>query len=145
MYLSIVLRSNIDITLLEVIVKFLWSAQMKLAIISDLILLRTLLILATYILDIAINLFEFIKFIGTKTYFLEGLFVIILNLGFFFFSIDHLLYLFNLLSWEVWKHFLDLHYILDISWECLDIRLTILSVHLFDWVFSSIFVILQHC
>jgi len=43
----IVLRSNVDATLLVVIVKSLWSALMKSAMTSDLIFLRAMSILVT--------------------------------------------------------------------------------------------------
>ena len=145
MYFLIVLRSNMDTTLLVVFVNSLWLAQTKSTMVSNLIPLRVQFILATYILDSAMNLFEFIKLIETKTCFLKGFFIVMLNLGLsFFLFINYFLYLFDLLSWEIWKHIFNLHYFLDVSWGYLDIRPTILSVHLFDQVFSFIFVIFQH-
>ena len=59
---------------------------MKLAMMSDLISLRALLILAICLQDKTINLLEFAKFIETNTYLLERPFVVMLNLGLFFFG-----------------------------------------------------------
>jgi len=59
---------------------------MKLAITSDLILLRALLIFSICLLEIIINinLLVMMEFIGMITCFLDRPFVIMLSLGFFF-------------------------------------------------------------
>ena len=95
-YLLIVLRFKVDTILLIVITNPLWSAQIKLAIISDLIFLSFLLILATCLLDRTINLLQLIKFMRTITCFLDGPFIVILILGFSFFYLFMILYIYLL-------------------------------------------------
>ena len=92
-YFSIVIRSKIVVTLLVVIVRSHWLAWIKLAKILDLISLKVLLILAMYKLDLTINLVGFAKLIGTNTYLLEDFLVVMLNLGFSFFSLFITLYI----------------------------------------------------
>ena len=66
-YFSITLRPKVNVTLLviTVIIKPLLSAQIKSAKISDLMSLRTLLMLKTYLLDKTMNLLELPKLIET--------------------------------------------------------------------------------
>jgi len=69
---------------ITVIVKLLLSAQIKSAKTSNLISLRTLLILEICLLDKTMNLLELPKLIGTIICFLDRPFVIMLSLGLFF-------------------------------------------------------------
>lgn len=85
-YFSIILRSEVDMTLLVVIIKLLLLAQIKLAKTSDLISLRILLMLETYLLYKTMNLLELPELIGTIICFLDGSFVIMLILGLSFFD-----------------------------------------------------------
>ena len=85
-YFSIILRSEVDVTLLVVIIKLLLLAQIKLAKTSDLISLRILLMLETYLLYKTMNLLELPELIGTIICFLDGSFVIMLILGLSFFD-----------------------------------------------------------
>ena len=54
--------------------------------ISDLISLRALFVLAICLYNKTMNFFEFAKLIETKTYLLEGPFVVMLNLSLSFFG-----------------------------------------------------------
>ena len=87
MYFSIVFRSKEDATLLVVIVSSLLSAQIKSAMMSDLIFFRTLLILDIYLLDRTMNLLELTKLIGTNTCLFDSPFIIMLKFGFSFFGL----------------------------------------------------------
>ena len=86
MYFSMILRSKVEVTLLVIIVKPLLSAQMKSAIISDLMFLNALLILAICLLDNTINFSELAELIRTKTCLLNRFFIVMLSLGFLFFD-----------------------------------------------------------
>ena len=85
-YFSMILRSKVEVILLVIIVKPLLSAQMKSAIISDLMFLNALLILAICLLDNIINFSELAELIRTKTCLLNRSFIIMLSLDFLFFS-----------------------------------------------------------
>ena len=68
-------------TLLLIIVMTTWSMHMKSAITSDLIFFNTLLRLVICVLEDFINLTLFSLLIGMITCFMEGLFIIMFNLG----------------------------------------------------------------
>ena len=83
MYFSIVLRSKEEAI---VIVRSQWSTQIKSAIISDLMSFSALLMWAIYLQDMTMNLVELDRLIGTNICLLDGLLVVMLNLGFSFLS-----------------------------------------------------------
>ena len=65
----------------------LLSTYIKLARISDLISFNSLLMLTIYVFDLDMILLVLCELIGMITCFLEGLLVIMLSLGFFFFEL----------------------------------------------------------
>ena len=77
-YFSISCRSDPEETLLVVIIISLLSTRMKSAIVLDLIVFRTQLILVMYKLEFLMNSFAISLFIGTITCFLEGPLVVML-------------------------------------------------------------------
>ena len=87
MYFSIIVKSEVNVTLLVVIMRLLLLAQMKSAITSDLISLSALFMLAICLLESTMNLSELLGLIKTRICFLDGLLVIILSLGLSFLSL----------------------------------------------------------
>ena len=95
---------------------------MKLAMISDLISLKALLMLVIYKLDLTINLVKFAELIENNTCFLEDHLVVMLNFSFSFFSSFITLYISLIfLDERFGKILLDFHDIFDISQRCLSI------------------------
>ena len=81
-YFSIMLRLNKTATLLVVNSNPLLSDQIKLIEISDLTLFKNQLMFETWALALAIILKMLLVLIGTITCFLNGLFMVMFNLGF---------------------------------------------------------------
>ena len=99
------LRSEVAVTFLVVIINPLLSAQIKSAMMSDLISLRVLLMLEICLLDKTINLSKLAKLIGTITYFLNDSFVVMLSLGFSFFGLLRTLYTSSIFFAERFRKF----------------------------------------
>ena len=83
-YLSMVLRSDIDATLLVVIISPQWSMRTKSAKVSDLMFFSALLMLAMLSSEDSMNFEEFSLLIGMITCLLDGPLVVILMRGFSF-------------------------------------------------------------
>jgi len=79
--LFMMLRSNGGVTLLVIIVRPLLSAQIKLAMMLDLIFFSTLLMFVIYLLDNTMNFVELTWLIRTKTCLLDSLLEVMLILG----------------------------------------------------------------
>jgi len=81
-----VLKLDVAAILLVIMTNSLLSTWIKSAMISDLIFFNNLLILATYLFDIAITLLELDKLIRRIICFLEGPFVRVEDGGLYLFS-----------------------------------------------------------